>query len=804
VIIMVDRDESLCSIDNTPHGVTPPHRPLPCASTMELTSEQLARYQHRRLCPVDAVYLQMDARQILALTFSDSTEAHPLLLSHSSDHDALPTSATSLPRQVLADICVLRHHRLLLQELCHYWTYLTWVRHIGYDNAQFWDAVALVETYSTTTQEKPRQLDRTRVRTGVHVVSCLLSDIDTFRALLRCSNLPVRSLQEIPRQHIRIEQLQRLVGVARARRDSGKMIHTAEMKRLMGWTVVTKRKASSNSRRSKMTRPRGAHQQLHEMQESPAKRRKMLLPQTKSSSAAIALLPTEEGLQLDKPADSAERTGMAQEEGQTAAATTTTREMDVQCSEQQACTNAAIHLGRQTHNQAAPEDTADNVSNAANSSPAKDSESRAQAVSIDGLTQQQVEIQSITRPNVTSTTDLPALVMALHAPLLSASTKTTADQLSSLLLRLQSMVDCFGTSYVDAVTSDEVEGIARAMSGHVHHAELYHVFLIHIHTLLAVAPLAKNAAMPVWVTAAWPPSLLSSMLDKYADNHDIVLYSLSVAQRTRMFAHPHEALLKRLWKLHCYDVAIITLLTAIVQPLALERWIDTPTTPCTPSPSPATYKLDAAHNDDMMAKLIASSLQPVPTLDEKPHSEVAANIDTRPKPPRTQAMCVPSFATHRSSYRCCAPLLQTNLGVLQYQNRHMLKRLKVCWQTIALLQSSAGISSDTSSKSVTMPVEMASETTTAAALSSRPCHRRALAKSTAATRKARLLCDICVSKPRRKKEVAIKWCGHSMCRECASGLRKARNLHCPVCRVSVSIPNDLQLLVPCKEADLCG
>ena len=528
-----------------------PPSPLPNTSTMELTSEQLARYQHRRLCPVDAVYLQMDARQILAFTLSD-TNAHPSLLSSDHVHDDLAPSITSLPRHVLVDICVLRHHRLLLQELFHYWTYLTWVQHIGYDNAQFWDAVALVETYSTTTQEKPRQLDRTRVRTGVHIVSCLLGDVDTFRALLRCSNLPVRTLQEIPRQHIGIEQLQRLVAVACARRDSSKMIHTVEIKRLMGWTIVTKCKASLHSRRSKC--PRGA-QQLHDKQESLAKRRKKM-PQEKPSNAATALLPVEEKLQLHLPAGSAKTTGVAEGDGETAAPTTTTQNVDAECSEQQACTNAAIHLGRQTHNQAAPKDTADDDSNAANSSPAKDSESEIQAVSIDGRTQQQqVEMRSIMRSGATSTTDLPALVMALHAPLLSASIKTTADQLSSLLLRLQSMVDCFGTSYVDAVTSEEVDGVARAMSGHVHHAELYHVFLIHIHTLLAVASLAKNAAMPIWVTAAWPPSLLSSLLDKYADNHDIVLYSLSVAQRTRMFAHPHEAVLKRLWTLHVHHVA---------------------------------------------------------------------------------------------------------------------------------------------------------------------------------------------------------------------------------------------------------
>ena len=96
------------------------------------------------------------------------------------------------------------------------------------------------------------------IRTGVHVVSCLLGDMDTFRALLRCSNLPVRSLQEVPRQYIHIEQLKQLVALARTRRDSSKMIHAAEMKWLVGRTIVTERTASSHSPLSKRRKPRGA------------------------------------------------------------------------------------------------------------------------------------------------------------------------------------------------------------------------------------------------------------------------------------------------------------------------------------------------------------------------------------------------------------------------------------------------------------------------------------------------------------------------------------------------------------------
>ena len=75
-------------------------------------------------------------------------------------------------------------------------------------------------------------------------------------------------------------------------------------------------------------------------------------------------------------------------------------------------------------------------------------------------------------------------------------------------------------------------------------------------------------------------------------------------------------------------------------------------------------------------------------------------------------------------------------------------------------------------------------------------------KSRLAQLKERLYCEICEGDPRRKKEVAIRWCGHAMCRACVQELKKVRNLHCPFCRVSFSVPNDLQLLIECKMSDL--
>ena len=63
-------------------------------------------------------------------------------------------------------------------------------------------------------------------------------------------------------------------------------------------------------------------------------------------------------------------------------------------------------------------------------------------------------------------------------------------------------------------------------------------------------------------------------------------------------------------------------------------------------------------------------------------------------------------------------------------------------------------------------------------------------------------CEICAEQPRRKKEVLIRRCGHAMCRMCLNQLRRVRDLHCPTCRISFSVPGEVQLLVKCKMSDL--
>ena len=40
-----------------------------------------------------------------------------------------------------------------------------------------------------------------------------------------------------------------------------------------------------------------------------------------------------------------------------------------------------------------------------------------------------------------------------------------------------------------------------------------------------------------------------------------------------------------------------------------------------------------------------------------------------------------------------------------------------------------------------------------------------------------------------------------MCKPCLSGLKRVRDLHCPTCRLSFSVPSEVQLLVTCKASD---
>ena len=155
--------------------------------------------------------------------------------------------------------------------------------------------------------------------------------------------------------------------------------------------------------------------------------------------------------------------------------------------------------------------------------------------------------------------------------------------------------------------------------------------------------------MLLWVRQAWPPTLLFTLLNEYADDKEIVLFSLLVATTGARICvddgfYPYEAVLKRVGRLHRGDVAINRMLAEIAQPLVLEQWMNTPDVlpaladAATPASSAATSELSG--DDTMIAELIAS-LKSVPTLQEKPHTEVLHTLR------RHTSDCLSSLISHR-------------------------------------------------------------------------------------------------------------------------------------------------------------
>jgi hypothetical protein len=138
----------------------------------------------------------------------------------------------------------------------------------------------------------------------------------------------------------------------------------------------------------------------------------------------------------------------------------------------------------------------------------------------------------------------------------------------------------------------------------------------------------------VWVRDAWPATLLFTLLNEYANDKDIVLFSLLVANGRRVCEqveiHPYEAVLKRVRRLHSGDVAIDRVWTEIVQPLVLEQWMNTPDVvhslpQAAPATLPAPSEVNGIDNIARVAELI-ELLKSVPTLEEKPHPEVCTRM----------------------------------------------------------------------------------------------------------------------------------------------------------------------------------
>jgi hypothetical protein len=207
-----------------------------------LTELQLHRYKGKHfhaltdpaashwflICTAADVYSHVSA----ALHAMDPPGAaqHRLLLSAVQDtnRDRDPPPATSSPaavpgaardvtdfslKQVLIDISFLRG-TTLIQKLCHYWTYLTWVKDIGYNNRRWWHAIATVElglghtpragaSFEQASFQKHQALDKqamTRIRKSVVLVCHLLhQNVHVFHRLLpHCHKVSARAIQDLP------------------------------------------------------------------------------------------------------------------------------------------------------------------------------------------------------------------------------------------------------------------------------------------------------------------------------------------------------------------------------------------------------------------------------------------------------------------------------------------------------------------------------------------------------------------------------------------------------------------------------
>jgi len=153
-------------------------------------------------------------------------------------------------------------------------------------------------------------------------------------------------------------------------------------------------------------------------------------------------------------------------------------------------------------------------------------------------------------------------------------------------------------------------------------------------------------------------------------------------------------------------------------------------------------------------------------------------------------------------YRVCVCVVcKMEAEIVRYQNKHMLRLLRLYEAVFDRLGLEPPRASASAAAHPT-PDPPRDNNVDGSNNSSSTSHLDSSKKKRKKNRRDQQYCEICAETPRRKKEVAIRLCGHAMCRACVAELKRVRNLHCPFCRVSFSVPGDLQLLVPCKASDL--
>ena len=260
------------------------------------------------------------------------------------------------------------------------------------------------------------------------------------------------------------------------------------------------------------------------------------------------------------------------------------------------------------------------------------------------------------------------------------------------------------------------------------------------------------------------------------------------------------------------------------------------TTACPPASAPTSTSITSESGEIALTEKERSALArllevasagspPCPGLDAgsaeaKPISQVHTHTRTQNYQATDTHTCVcthtliqsmayafHSIATDRVSVYggCVRVVCKMEVQIVRYQNKHMLRRIRLYEAVFDRLGLEPPRAATSAAAHLTTEPSRNNNVDDGSNNMNNNNDNNLHSSKTKKRRKTerdQQYCEICAETPRRKKEVVIRLCGHAMCKTCVMQLRRVRNLHCPFCRISFSVPGDLQLLVPCKPSDL--
>ena len=209
-----------------------------------------------------------------------------------------------------------------------------------------------------------------------------------------------------------------------------------------------------------------------------------------------------------------------------------------------------------------------------------------------------------------------------------------------------------------------------------------------------------------------------------------------------------------------------------------------------PPPPPPRGQLQPGCKEWPALLRVLEEVAPVPPLESMSTAALSSVSQHSAQPPAA-AMQLAGPQAMLTSLHCCVVRTQVESAVLRYERRCMLRRVH---QYRAVLDWFGLEPSPISTRLTVTPASDDDQPTRERATQARKKRAQSVGDWQ--------YCEICAEQPRRRKEVLIRRCGHAMCRACLSGLRRVRDLHCPTCRVSFSVPSEVQLLVACRASDL--